>query len=57
MSSPPAPAELNTERLPTPFTGNPVGAQYLNRFLRDIGSFNLGVPGQGNLFGSNIGAD
>ena len=37
--------------------GNPVGAQYLNRFLRDIGSFNLGVPGQGNPLGNNIGAD
>jgi cytochrome c peroxidase len=34
-----------------------VGAQYLNRFLRDIGSFNLGVPGQSNLFGNNVGAD
>ncbi|MBI2929822.1 MAG: CHRD domain-containing protein [Verrucomicrobia bacterium] len=57
FTSPPASPEINTERSPTPFTGNPVGAQYLNRFLRDIGSFNLGVPGQGNLFGSNIGAD
>ena len=27
------------------------------RFLRDIGSFNLGVPGQGNPLGNNIGAD
>ncbi len=34
-----------------------MGAQYLNRFLRDIGSFNLGVPGQGNPLGNNIGAD
>jgi hypothetical protein len=45
-----------TERTGT-FTGNPVGAQYVNRFLRDIGSFNLGVPGQGNLLGNNVGAD
>jgi YVTN family beta-propeller protein len=57
FSSPPAAAEIFTERSPAPFTGNPVGAQYLNRFLRDVGSFNLGVPGQGNLFGANIGAD
>src|SRR5205823_5387698 len=45
-----------TERSGT-FTANPVGAQYLDRFLRDIGSFNLGVPGQGNPLGNNIGAD
>jgi YVTN family beta-propeller protein len=57
FASPPLAAEIFTERSPTNFTGNPVGAQYLNRFLRDIGSFNLGVPGQGNLFGNNIGAD
>jgi YVTN family beta-propeller protein len=57
FTSPPAAAEIFTERNPTNFTGNPVGAQYLNRFLRDIGSFNLGVPGQGNPFGNNIGAD
>jgi YVTN family beta-propeller protein len=58
FTSPPSSAEgfTTTERTGT-FTGNPVGAQYLNRFLRDIGSFNLGVPGQGNLLGNNIGAD
>ena len=38
------------------FEGNPVGTQYLNRFLRDIGSFNIGVEGQGNPLGANIGA-
>jgi hypothetical protein len=54
--SPPAGSEIFTERTGT-FTGNPVGAQYLNRFLRDIGSFNLGVPGQGNDLGNNVGAD
>ena len=56
--SPPAAGEgfTTTERTGT-FTGNPVGVQYLNRFLRDIGSFNLGVPGQGNPLGNNIGAD
>src|SRR5207249_1526024 len=56
FTSPPAGSEIFTERTGT-FTGNPVGAQYLNRFLRDIGSFNLGVPGQGNPLGNNIGAD
>ena len=58
FTSPPAGSEgfTITERTPL-VTGNPVGAQYLNRFLRDVGSFNLGVPGQGNLFGNNIGAD
>jgi len=48
--------DIFTERTGT-FTGNPVGAQFLDRFLRDVGSFNLGVPGQGNLLGNNIGAD
>jgi hypothetical protein len=57
FASPPASTEIFTERNPTNFTGNPVGAQYLNRFLRDVGSFNLGVPGQGNLFPPNVGAD
>jgi YVTN family beta-propeller protein len=57
FTSPPAGSEIFTERNPTNFTGNPVGTQYLNRFLRDIGSFNLGVPGQGNPLGNNIGAD
>ncbi|HEY2951980.1 MAG TPA: beta-propeller fold lactonase family protein, partial [Verrucomicrobiae bacterium] len=49
--------EFSTERNPAQVFGNPVGAQYLNRFLRDIGSFNLGVAGQGNLLPPNIGAD
>jgi YVTN family beta-propeller protein len=31
-----------------PVTGNPVNAQYLDRFLRDIDSFNLNVVGSGN---------
>ena len=56
FTSPPAGSDIFTERTGT-FTGNPVGAQYLDRFLRDIGSFNLGVPGQGNPLGNNIGAD
>jgi hypothetical protein len=33
----------------------PVGAQYLFRFIRDVGSFNLGVLGAGNPIGNNIG--
>jgi len=56
FTSPPAAAEIATERTGT-FTGNPVGAAFVARFLRDIGSFNLGVPGGGNEFGNNIGAD
>jgi YVTN family beta-propeller protein len=57
FTSPPATNEFFiTERSGT-FMNNPVGVQYLNRFLRDIGSFNLGVPGQGNPLGNNIGAD
>lgn len=39
-----------------PVFGNPVGVQYLNRFLEDVGSFNLGVTGQGNPIGNNVGA-
>ncbi len=57
FTAPPLTAEIFAERNPTNFTGNPVGTQYLNRFLKDIGSFNLGVPGQGNPLGNNIGAD
>jgi len=49
--SPPAAAEINTETVPTPTLAgtSPIGAQYLNRFLSDIKSFNLNVAGQGNL--------
>src|SRR5262249_46794374 len=49
--------EFSTETSPAPLFGTPVGVQYLNRFLRDIGSFNLGVPGKTNDLGNNIGAD
>ena len=35
--------------------GNPVGSQYLNAFLQNIGSFNLGVPGGPNPIGANVG--
>ena len=54
--SPPAAAEIATETTPPPTSGNPVAAQYLNRFLRDIGSFNLGVTGAGNDIGGDVGA-
>jgi cytochrome c peroxidase len=56
FTSPPAAAEIFTETTPPPTAGAPVGVQYLNRFLRDIGSFNLGVPGTGNELGTNVGA-
>ncbi len=55
FNSPPAGAELFTERTGI-FNGNPVGAQFFDRFLRDIDSFNLGVPTLGNPLGNNVGA-
>src|SRR5206468_8214139 len=39
FTSPPVSAEIFSERNPTNFVGSPVGAQYLNRFIRDICSF------------------
>lgn len=56
FTSPPPGTDIVTERTGA-FTGNPVSAQFLNRFLRDVGSFNLGVPNLGNPFPPNIGAD
>jgi YVTN family beta-propeller protein len=66
FGSPPATTEIATEVAganpppggsPVPPAGvTPVGAQYLFRFIRDIGSFNLGVLGAGNPIGNNIGA-
>ena len=63
--SPPATTEIATEvasanppanRSPVPAAGvMPVGAQFLFQFIRNIGSFNLGVLGAGNLIGNNIG--
>jgi DNA-binding beta-propeller fold protein YncE len=38
-----------TERTPLITGTNPIGAQYLGRFLSDIGSFNLNVPGSSNV--------
>lgn len=55
FTPPPAPGDIFTERTGA-FTGNPVGTQYLNQFLQDIGSFNLGVTSEGNPLGLNIGA-
>jgi YVTN family beta-propeller protein len=53
--SPPAAAEIFTERTGNFAPFNPVGAAFVGRFLRNIGSFNLGVPGGGNPIGDNIG--
>jgi YVTN family beta-propeller protein len=58
FASPPAAAEIATETNPAPRAGtNPNPSQYLPRFLRDIGSYNLGVPGKGNDLGNQIGGD
>jgi YVTN family beta-propeller protein len=56
FASPPAGTEVFTETTPPATFGAPIGAQYLNRFLRDIGSFNLGVRGGPNPIGANVGA-
>jgi YVTN family beta-propeller protein len=53
--SPPAAADIGNERTGM-FTGNPVAAPYVAKFITNIGSFNLGVPGGGNPIGGNIGA-
>jgi YVTN family beta-propeller protein len=56
FASPPAAAEIATETNPAPRAGtNPNPSQYLPRFLRDIGSYNLGVPGKGNDLGKDVG--
>jgi YVTN family beta-propeller protein len=52
---PPAAADVVTERTPAPVFGNPSASQYLSRFISNIGSFGLGVPGGSNPIGSNIG--
>jgi YVTN family beta-propeller protein len=39
-----------------PLFGDPIGAQFLPRFLENIGSYNLGVLGQGNHIEGNVGA-
>jgi YVTN family beta-propeller protein len=54
---PPAATEFTTERTPLAPGTNPSGSQYLSRFLSDIGSFNIGVPGGNNPIGNNIGGE
>jgi YVTN family beta-propeller protein len=54
--SPPATTDVFTETTPPATSGTPVPNQYINRFLRDIGSFNLGVTGAGNDIGGDVGA-
>jgi cytochrome c peroxidase len=66
FAPPPALAEIFCERnvanpaLPNcatdPVVGNPNAGQYLDEFLREVGSYNRGVAGQGNELGGNIGA-
>lgn len=66
FTPPPAAADIFCERdvgnpalpgcLTAQVTGNPVAGQYLDEFLQDVGSFNLGVAGAGNPLGNNIGA-
>jgi YVTN family beta-propeller protein len=55
-TSPPAADQIANERMPLAPGTNPVGAPYVFKFITNIGSFNLGVPGGGNPIGSNIGA-
>jgi YVTN family beta-propeller protein len=60
--SPPDAAEISTEIDPTPPPAagaanpapNPNGAQYLFRFLRDVKSYNLNVPGAGNTISGQL---
>jgi cytochrome c peroxidase len=68
FTSPPAGNEIDCEVnlaaaaptgsfcLTAPLFGNPVAVQFLGRFLKNIGSFNLGVSGKGNPILSNVGA-
>jgi len=58
FNSPPPATEIATETTPPPAAGTaPVAVPYLPRFLRDIGSFSLGVPGAANDIDGNVGAD
>jgi YVTN family beta-propeller protein len=54
--SPPPADQIANERMPLAPGTNPVGAPYVFKFITNIGSFNLGVPGGGNPIGNNIGA-
>ncbi len=51
--SPPVAADITTE---AGAPNNAIGAQFIDRFLFDINSFDLGVAGQGNEIGGNVGA-
>jgi len=54
FTPPPPGTQLFTEtNPPAPAPFNPVGAQYLDRFLRNIGTFNLGVRDQPNLINND----
>lgn len=53
FTAPPAAADIATE---TGAPNNANTAQFIDRFLFDINSFNLGVAGQGNEIGANVGA-
>lgn len=49
-------APPNSKCVKAPVFGDPVAVQYLNDFLKNVGSFNLGVRNQDNPIGDNIGA-
>lgn len=57
FASPPPGTEIFTENPPV---ATAIGTQYLNRFLSDIGTFNVNVAGQGNIlpapFNTPVGA-
>ena len=55
FAPPPVAADFVVETAPAGTTLRPSPSQFLHRFLRDIGSFNLGVPGGPNPIGANIG--
>jgi YVTN family beta-propeller protein len=55
-TSPPAAADIGNEtNPPAPAGTNAPNIPYVAKFITNIGSFNLGVPGTGNDIGSNIG--
>jgi cytochrome c peroxidase len=64
FASPPAAADIASEQTPPPTAatvppgtgGNPVAVQFLPAFLRNVGTWNVGVAGTGNDLAGNIGA-
>ena len=56
-ATPPPATDVATETTPPPTSGNPVPVPFIAAALRDIGSFNRGVPGGGNELGNNVGGD